>query len=94
MLETGAKMYLPKQDVAEGQKHGYIGEAEGLVETFEPEKPGNSNAPGDPIAAQARVDAAQANLAEAERQLAQANSDGTKAKKAAEDKGGRAQSTK
>ncbi len=39
MIDEG-NMKMPKQDVSEGQKAGYIGD----VETFDKPKPGNSNA--------------------------------------------------
>ena len=97
---AGDVVRLPKQDVNEGQKHSYLGEKEGLVETFERPEAGSSNAIPDLETQQRRVKAAKAALAEAERGLGEAEkgqTDGDAEKKKAgadENKGGRAKSKK
>lgn len=58
----GGKLRMPKQEVNEGQVHGYIGEKEGLVETYDAKPAGSTNVVPDPETAQRRVEAAQAAL--------------------------------
>lgn len=59
---------LPKQQVAEGQTHGYIGD----VETYDPPKEGSSNVTPDVPTAERRVAAAKYALKRAEAELAAA----------------------
>lgn len=59
---------MPKQEVAEGQKHGYIG----AVETYEPPKEGSTNVIPDLATAERRVSAAKYALKGAEADLATA----------------------
>jgi hypothetical protein len=70
MMEGGKARY-PKQEVNEkaGQKHSYVGEDTGELETYEPPKAGNSNAVPDLETAEARVDSAKRALERAERDL-------------------------
>jgi hypothetical protein len=79
---NGSKQFLPRQTVAEGQKHSYVGEAEGLVIVVDPPEPGDSNAVPDLETQERRVEAAKTALADAEHGLELAQ----KGKKAAEDK--------
>ena len=60
---------MPKQQVAEGQTHGYIGD----VETYDPPKDGSSNVTPDVPTAERRVAAAKYALKRAEAELAAAN---------------------
>ena len=73
---------LPKQQVAEGQKHGYIGD----VETYDPPKEGSSNVVPDIPTAERRVAAAKYALKRAEADLATANAAHDKAKPEAQSK--------
>lgn len=76
---------LPKQQVAEGQTHGYIGD----VETYDPPREGSSNVVPDVATAERRVAAAKYALKRAEADLAAANAAQDKAKPEAQsrDKG-------
>ncbi len=67
---------LPKQHVAEGQTHGYIGD----VETYDPPKEGSSNVVPDVATAERRVAAAKYALKRAEAELAAANAAADRAK--------------
>ena len=67
---------LPKQQVAEGQTHGYIGD----VETYDPPAQGHSNAVPDVPTAERRVAAAKYALKRAEAELAAANAAAEQAK--------------
>ncbi len=73
---------LPKQQVAEGQTHGYIGD----VETYDPPKEGSSNVVPDIRTAERRVAAAKYALKQAEAELATANAARDKAKPEAQSK--------
>ena len=67
---------LPKQQVAEGQTHGYIGD----VETYDPPKDGSSNVVPDVATAERRVAAAKYALKRAEAELAAASTAAERAK--------------
>lgn len=67
---------MPKQQVAEGQTHGYIGD----VETYDPPKEGSSNVVPDVATAERRVAAARYALKRAEAELAAANAAAERAK--------------
>lgn len=73
---------MPKQQVAEGQTHGYIGD----VETYDPPKEGSSNVVPDVATAERRVAAAKYALKRAEADLAAANGAQDKAKPEAQSK--------
>jgi hypothetical protein len=73
---------LPKQQVAEGQTHGYIGD----VETYDPPREGSSNVVPDVATAERRVAAAKYALKRAEADLAAANAAQDKAKPEAQSK--------
>ena len=84
-MESGV-LRMPRQDVAEGQKHGYIGEDTGEVIVVDAPAPGDSNARPDAETAQARVNAARVALDRAEADLAAAtkqDKDADKAEKVA-----------
>lgn len=72
MLDSAGVMQMPKQEVAEGQKHGYIGEDTGEVKIVEAPEAGSSNVVPDVGSAQARVDALELELKKAQRVLAEA----------------------
>jgi hypothetical protein len=86
MLNSEGLLRLPKQEVKEGEKHGYIGESTGEVEVFEPTPPGNSNVVPDIGTAEARVKAAERALAATERDLAEARRRNAGPKKSEEPK--------
>ncbi|MDE3095596.1 MAG: hypothetical protein KGK07_06305 [Chloroflexota bacterium] len=67
---------LPRQQVAEGQTHGYIGD----VETYDPPKEGSSNVVPDVATAERRVAAAKYALKRAEAELVAANNAADRAK--------------
>ena len=71
---------MPRQEVAEGQKHGYIGE----VETYERPEEGSSNVIPDVATAERRVAAAKYALKRAEADLATAKAAHDKAKAVAQ----------
>lgn len=68
---TGA-VQMPRQEVADGQKHGYIGEDTGEVEVIDAKEPGYTNVTPDLPTAEARVKAAERELAAAQKSLGQA----------------------
>lgn len=79
MLDNAGVMQMPKQEVAEGQKHGYIGEDTGEVKIVEPKEAGDSNVVPDVGVAQARVDALEVELKKAQRVLGEAKTQQSKA---------------
>lgn len=68
MMDKGTMM-MPKQEVAEGQKHGYIGEDTGDVKTFSAPEAGSSNTIPDLPTAEARVEVAKRELERAQKDL-------------------------
>ncbi len=84
MIDASGVMRMPKQEVGEGQKAGYVGEDTGQVETYDPPKPGDSNVKPSLDLAQARVKAAELALKVAQRDLDEAQ----KADKETPDKSG------
>lgn len=72
MIETGGVFQMPRQEVNEGQKHGYIGEESGEVRVVEPREAGDSNVVPSLEVAQLQVDAAELALKRAQKTLGEA----------------------
>lgn len=83
MIDTKGVMQMPKEpqeNLAEGAKHGYIGEDTKEVKTYEKPEAGSSNTVPDVGQAEANVAAAEVALEKAQRTLAEAKQAASKKK--------------